>query len=348
MEEGKKHPTQRNGLSASFVTGAIALVFLIIGYQAALFVHKVAVTRIAANRDHPDTVFVIDRALAEDLLAEAHLPEGTAVSRGTKNRAEAPRNTAVPSAKENQPAEDASCGASALILAEQDASSAGKIYIRKEAKHSKEVVEFREKVAPRRVESFRFNPNTASVEDLMRLGFSEKQAQAIDHYRQKGGRFRRKTDFAKSFVVADSVYARLEPYIDIPRLDINQADSTALLALPGIGPFFAGKVVRYRTQLGGYSTAEQLMDIWHFDQEKYEGLKDLITCSEPTPYPLWELPEEALAKHPYLSRAEAHGVVLYRQHNRPEDCTVAGLQKAGVLSEEHAGQLARCRISPAR
>ena len=55
MEEGKK---KRSSLNGSFVTGAIALVFLIIGYEVALFVHKAAVTRIAANRDAPDTVYV--------------------------------------------------------------------------------------------------------------------------------------------------------------------------------------------------------------------------------------------------------------------------------------------------
>ena len=31
------------GLSASFITGAIALAFLVIGYQTALFVHRAAV-----------------------------------------------------------------------------------------------------------------------------------------------------------------------------------------------------------------------------------------------------------------------------------------------------------------
>ena len=55
MEEGKM---KRKPLSASFVTGAIALVFLIIGYEVAVFIHKAAVTRIEANRDHPDTVYV--------------------------------------------------------------------------------------------------------------------------------------------------------------------------------------------------------------------------------------------------------------------------------------------------
>lgn len=44
--------------SASFVVGAVALLFLIVGYQAALFIHKASVARIIANHDKPDTVFV--------------------------------------------------------------------------------------------------------------------------------------------------------------------------------------------------------------------------------------------------------------------------------------------------
>ena len=316
MGGGKK---KESGLNGSFVTGAIALVFLILGYQVALFVHKAALTRIAANRDHPDTVYVVDQALAEEILSD--MPE-EGVSGFAKKKADA-----TPKAP--------SSGKSSVV-------------IRRNAPHSKEVTAVREKAAPRAVESFHFNPNTVSVEDLQRLGFSQKQAQAIDHFRQKGGRFHRPADFAKSFVVADSVYERLEPYIEIPRLDLNRADSTALLALPGIGPFFAGKMVAYREQLGGYSTPEQLLEIWHFDQEKYDGLQDLIICSEPEPYPLWILPEADLARHPYISKAEAHGIVLYREHNPPDACTLEGLKKAGVLSEEHAGKLARCRISPAR
>ena len=324
MEEGKHPKTKRKGLSTSFVTGAIALVFLIIGYEVALFVHKAAVTRIAANRDHPDTVYVIDEALAKRLLADE---------------------------MSNQVGYDGDGSGGARSPADfgKKYEAEGRVppTIRRYAEHSPAVKAVREKAAPRQVESFRFNPNTVSVEDLQRLGFSEKQAQSIDHYRQKGGRFRRPSDFAKSYVVADSVYARLEPYIDIPRLDINKADSTALLELPGIGPYFAGKVVAYRHQLQGYSCPQQLMEIYHFDKEKFEGLSDLITCSAPSPYPLWTLPEEELAKHPHISRSEAHGIVLYRQHNKPEACTVEGLRKAGVLSEEHAVRLALCRLAPA-
>ena len=42
----------------NLVTGAVALVFAVLGYQTAMLVHYAAVERITANRDHPDTVFV--------------------------------------------------------------------------------------------------------------------------------------------------------------------------------------------------------------------------------------------------------------------------------------------------
>ena len=296
MEEGKRQKT----LKSSFTTGAIALVFLIIGFETALFIHKAAVTRLVADRDRPDTVYVVQRI----------------------------RPKAEPAQDQEAPSEETDT-----------------VYYRKPADRSPDAVRIREKASPRRVETFRFNPNTISLEDLMRLGFSEKQAQSILNYREKGGRFRRPADFAKSFVVADSVFDRLEPYIDIPRIDLNKADSAAFETLPGIGPYFAAKMVSYRTSLGGYSHPEQLLDIYHFDREKYDALKDLISCSPPEPYPIWTLSERDLARHPYISRDEAHSIVLYRTHQPQDQWTLEGIHKAGILTEEHYAKLARCVLA---
>ena len=216
---------------------------------------------------------------------------------------------------------------------------------RHNASHSQIVQAVRAKTRKR--ESFRFNPNTVSVEDLQRLGFSEKQARSIDSYRQKGGRFRRKEDFAKSYVVADSVYRRLEPFIDIPKLDINTADSAAFDALPGIGPYFASKMVSYRDRLGGYSTPEQLLEIYNFGEERYEKLKDLIECSEPLrPLRLWTLPEDSLKLHPHIRyKSVAHGIVLYRDNNPRESWTLEGLLNAGVIDSLLYSRLKHCKIS---
>lgn len=288
-----------------FKAGGIALAFLIIGYQSALFVHRAAQLRIAAIRDHPDTVYVVDPGVASRLLASyPELPD----------QAGASPDAAPPVVRRNAP-------------------------------HSAPVRQ--ERARSRRVESFRFNPNTVSLEDLMRLGFSEKQALAIDNYRQKGGRFRRPSDFAKSYVVSDSVFKRLEKYIDIPRTDINRADSAAFDALPGIGPYFAAKIVEYRARLGGYSYPEQLMDIYHFDREKYDGLSDLICCSRPRePFRIWSLPEDSLRLHPYIrTRQAAHSIVLLREHTPREQWTLETIAGAGILPEEDASRLLRCVVA---
>ena len=197
----------------------------------------------------------------------------------------------------------------------------------------------------RRVESFPFNPNTVSLEELVRLGFTEKQAQSILNYRDKGGKFRRKADFAKSFVVSDSVFKRLEPFIEIPLIDINKADSAAFDELPGIGGWFAHRMVEYREQLRGYSCPEQLMEIYHFDEDKYNGLKDLIKCSPAEPYPFWSGTLEDIRNHPHVRNWQtARDIAFYRDHNPPEALTADGLLKAGILTEEQARRLSRCRL----
>ena len=309
-----------NGTPGSvFKVGAIALAFLIIGYQSALFLHKAATLRIESLRDTPDTVYVVDETLAARLLTES----GYSADGGLRD--------------------DSGPGGSGGD--QGNAPSKGEtIVIRRNTHHSEKVQQVRR--AARKVENFRFNPNTVSVEDLIRLGFTEKQAQSIDNYRAAGGRFRRPSDFARSYVVADTVFQRLEPYITIPKLDINKADSAAFDDLPGIGPYFAAKMVSYRQRLGGYSYKEQLMDIYNFDREKYNGLSDLITCSKPAkPFRLWTLGADSLRLHPYIKDWQtARSIVLFRENTPPEGRTVEALAANAILTEETARRLSRCYI----
>ena len=102
-------------------------------------------------------------------------------------------------------------------------------------------------------------------------------------------------------------------------------------------------MVEHREELHGYSSVEQLLDIWHFDEEKLSGIRDLIKCSQPTPYPLWSLPEAELRKHPYIKGA-AHGIVLYRDNQPRELWTLDGLLSAGVISPDQHRQLSLCRL----
>jgi len=285
MERDDKRPSE------SFVMGVVVMVFLILICQTAIFVHRAAVMKIAANRDEPDTVYIYEPAAVSQTGA-SYSPS-----------------------------------------------------VRKNVAHSPRAETVRQNLPRRNVESFRFDPNTAGEETFCRLGFTPRQAQSIMAYRAKGGRFHRKEDFAKSYVVSDSIYRRLEPYIDIPVLDLNLADSAAFDALPGIGGWFAARMVAHREALGGYSHKEQLMDIWKFDRQKYELLSDLVTVApcNVTPYPFWTCPADSLAGHPYIRSYEtARAIVLYRETTPRTEWTIQKLSAAGILSESAAERLSLC------
>lgn len=322
----KKSPEKKVS-GTTFKIGAIALTFLIIGYQAAVFIHRTAILRIESLRDSPDTVYI---------TVAPRMPEPSTSGK--------PRNPAIAAGEDTAAGEDIVAGAG---IGGSPASGPRKYAdtVRRAAAHSPVVNRVRER--SRKAESFRFNPNTATVEELVRLGFSDKQAASIDNYRKKGGRFRRKEDFAKSFVVSDEIYRRLESFIDIPLTDINRADSAAFDALPGIGPYFAAKMVEQRRRLCGYSNPEQLLDIYNFGEDRYSKLKDLVCCSPPRPYPLWSLPADSLRLHPYIGGwAEARGIVRFRENSPPDSLSAEALGRAGVLPADRAERLARCLIAP--
>ena len=60
--------------SPYFRAGAIALVFIVIGYQTALFVNRAAILRIEALRDRPDTVYIYQGLPPKAQTGMIHMP----------------------------------------------------------------------------------------------------------------------------------------------------------------------------------------------------------------------------------------------------------------------------------
>ena len=81
-----------------------------------------------------------------------------------------------------------------------------KKYDNKEGKEIEEVV----------VEYSNFDPNLASIDDLLKQGIPKKTAYMITHYREKGGKFRKKEDLKKIYGMPEDIYYKLEQYILIP------------------------------------------------------------------------------------------------------------------------------------
>lgn len=307
----KERDGRKNRLTEGAANGAVALIFLIIGFQLAIFMTKIIQRPVASST-------------AENSPIEAEpapQPSGAYEARTfSSERSKTPE-----------------AGRSA------QKSKLGGYKTPATAGTTAAVVESRK---PRRVESFNFNPNTVTHEELVRLGLSERQAEVIEHYREKGGQFRSKSDFAKMYVVSDSLFERLEPFIDIPKLELNSADSAALVELRGIGPYYARRILSYRDSLGGYYTTEQLLEIRGIDSSRYAGLAESIRADSTRIHPLrlWDLPEDSLARHPYLGKQTARSIARYRrvyamEPLKKERFTLEALVEENILTPERAKKL---------
>ena len=72
-----------------------------------------------------------------------------------------------------------------------------------------------QKIKRRQTTYFEFDPNKIGVEDWVRLGFTEKQAQSIELYKQKGGKFYRPQDLMRLYVMDEEHYYKLKPFVKI-------------------------------------------------------------------------------------------------------------------------------------
>ena len=62
-----------------------------------------------------------------------------------------------------------------------------------------------------------------------------------------------------------------------PRININTASVSDLMALPGIGQTTAEKIVAYRKQNGAFSSVAQLTNVDGIGEKKLAEIIDLIT-----------------------------------------------------------------------
>ena len=193
-----------------------------------------------------------------------------------------------------------------------------------------------------------FDPNTADSTLLLSLGLPEWMVRGIYKYRAKGGSYSSVEDFARTPGLTKKQYRELKPYIRISddyrpaselvsnvsankaqesmpsdgekypmkisgneRIDVNTADTSQLKTVPGIGSYYARKIVERRKQLGGFISRDQLLAIKGFPEASLEylvipdgGIKKLnINTADFT----------TLNSHPYISYQQTKDILNYRR-----------------------------------
>ena len=104
---------------------------------------------------------------------------------------------------------------------------------------------------------------------------------------------------------------------NLNRISILDADSVTLQIVPGIGPGLAGRIIKYKIQLGGFHSPDQLLEVYGLKEETVQELWNYFEF-EPLIFQklnINNLEVADLAKHPYISYAEAKVIFAYRNQH---------------------------------
>ena len=114
----------------------------------------------------------------------------------------------------------------------------------------------------------------------------------------------------------DSIKAHYQPKIrQGEHVVLNIADTTQLKTVPGIGPYFARKIIQYGQRLGGYVSVDQLDEIEDFPLDA----KEYFIIEKPLPVKLDinHLSLNELKRHPYINFYQARAITEYRRLHGP-------------------------------
>lgn len=195
---------------------------------------------------------------------------------------------------------------------------------------------------------FYFDPNTLSADQWQRLGVKEKTIVTIKNYLSKGGVFRKPEDLQKIYGLSRQQYNLLAPYIRIETsaddyrskglekgkndaayafrnsahfnvIDINTADTTALISLPGIGSKLATRIISFREKLGGFYSVDQIGEIYGLRDSVFQKIKPYLQCHSNgvKKININSATKDELKAHSYIRWNIANAIVEYRNQHGP-------------------------------
>lgn len=158
----------------------------------------------------------------------------------------------------------------------------------------------------------------------------------IDKSGEKGRKFKKREDFSKSYVASSDAYEKDTILKKKEPIHLNMSDSAELVTLPGIGPYYARKIIQYRDRLGGFATKEQLLEIYGIDKERLELFADriVVDTNNVTKSDFNDVTFEELSRHPYLGGYVARSIIRFRDSKGAEKTDLANLVLNNIIKKE--------------
>jgi competence ComEA-like helix-hairpin-helix protein len=100
-------------------------------------------------------------------------------------------------------------------------------------------------------------------------------------------------------------------------IDINTADTSAFIELPGIGSKLASRIVLFREKLGGFYSVQQIAEVYGLKDSVYQKIFPYLKCDAQTVKKLRinAAGKDELKQHPYIRWQIAEALIAYRDQH---------------------------------
>ena len=118
-------------------------------------------------------------------------------------------------------------------------------------------------------------------------------------------------------------------------IEINTADTTALIDLPGIGSKLAARIILFREKLGGFYKVDQVGEVYGLQDSIFQKLRPYLKCdnTQIKKIHINNATKEELKIHPYIRWKLADVIVDYRNEHGSFS-NIKDLEKIEVIDEE--------------
>ena len=100
-------------------------------------------------------------------------------------------------------------------------------------------------------------------------------------------------------------------------IEINSADTTAFISLPGIGTKLALRIVTFREKLGGFYSVEQIGETYGLADSTFQKIKQYLKLDNPSvkKININTATVDEMKTHPYIKFSIANPLVAYRSEH---------------------------------
>jgi DNA uptake protein ComE-like DNA-binding protein len=178
-----------------------------------------------------------------------------------------------------------------------------------------------------------FNPNYLTDYHAYVLGIEKNTIDRLFAFRKSGKFINSAAEFKRITQMEDSLFESIKPFLKFPNFtkykkekvfknlkkDINEVEEFDFLKVKGIGKVLSSRIVKYRKYIKGFSTLDQLYEVYgldslvvdnvknHFEIQKLPELKK-IKISEASLYDL--------SRIPYINKEESTEIIKLRTRQK--------------------------------